>query len=92
MEELREYLLENMPEDQRDKFSKKYKSAYYLAKILFQQKIFSLQELIDILLKLTKINAKFQSSSYSKENQLYQMTLEICHDIAKPKKVIKQIS
>ncbi|PCJ21154.1 MAG: hypothetical protein COB02_00780 [Candidatus Cloacimonadota bacterium] len=90
MEELREYLSESIPEDQQDKFNKKYKSDYYLAKLLFQQKIFSLKELINILLKLTKINAKFQSSSYPKENQLYQMTLEICHDISKPKKVLSR--
>ncbi|MCO4783612.1 MAG: hypothetical protein KC646_14900 [Candidatus Cloacimonetes bacterium] len=83
MDELREYLLSNMSTDEQNKFSKRYKSDYYLAKILFQQKIFTRQELIDILLKITKVHAKFQSSSYSKENQLYQMTLEICHNIAK---------
>lgn len=87
MEEIRDYLYSNMSDEEQDKFAKRYKSDYYLAKILFQQKIFSRNELIDILLKITKVHAKFQSSSYSKENQLYQMTLEICHNIAKKSKI-----
>lgn|GEM_PF-1424674 len=76
---IRTYYEETLDEDEFERFSKVFRSDYYLCKLLYQQRAYKREELFSILQDFTSIQGKIQSSNTPLEPQLVHLLYEYCN-------------
>jgi DNA polymerase III delta subunit len=78
MSEIRDYFAKRVQEPQKKTFSKNFRSDYYLAKLLYQQRLYSLQELRHIISQTVKLQSRYQSTSLPGKPFLFELLLNTC--------------
>ncbi len=78
MAEIRDYFETQVHEAQKKEFSKTFRSDYYLAKLLYQQRLYSLQELRQTIRKTVKLQSRYQSTNLPEKPFLIEFLLRTC--------------